>query len=517
MKSVANQPASRPGAARRGWRSWFLGAALALGGCYQPTLPKAEPIVPMGDVAARGIGPVDPMEQAKQVIATTLTRRERRMREAWEPGSQWATLRIEQRDIDAGRVTLPQLLAVGQELFQVDFPTEQGLGNGLLARGNTMAGPRKAPNLRHVQYKLFGGPDSTRCLACHHLAGSGGAGFRIDNALLDGDGEHPASSLERNPRALWGAAVLQQLGTEMSIELQQCFRTAQRQLGPGQSMPLVAKGVQFGTLRKNKRGELETSGVRGVRQDLLVRPFGWKGTAVSLRQVIVEQLQRHLGIQAEELVAAAGAQTATLLGDGPPGDPDNDGVTREATTGMVTALTAYAAALTLPIEESPEPPTFLMALGRGAALFTTLGCATCHVPELPLDNPVVSLGPTPRSRPRVDLTPLLTSAGRTQRQRTVRLYSDLKMHDMGEALAETRGYQGVPRHLWLTPPLWGVGVSAPYLHDGSAATIDAAILLHGGEATAARTAYAALNIEEGGAVRLFLQSLARPARLEFKP
>ena len=497
-----------------------LGLALALlsgglgglWGCYQPSLPKAEPIVPMGDVATRGLGPVDPMEQAKQVITNTLTRRERRMREAWEPGSQWATLRIEQRDIDAGRITLAQLLAVGQELFMVDFTAAQGLGNGLAAKNSPLAGPRPAPNLRHVQYKQFGGPDSTRCLACHHLGGPGGGGFRIDNALLDGDGEHPVSTLERNPRALWGAAVVQQLAAEMSSELKQSFRTAQRELRPGTSTPLVAKGVQFGILRKSKLGVLETSGVRGVRQDLLIRPFGWKGTVVSLRQIVIEQLQRHLGIQAEELVATVGMPGAAPLGDGPPGDPDNDGVTREATTGMVTALTAYLAALTLPIEESPEPPTFLLATARGGELFTTLGCASCHVPELPLDNPIVSLGPTPRSRPRVDLTPLLKSSGRAERPPTVRLYSDLKMHDMGEGLSETRGYQGVPRHLWLTPPLWGVGVSAPYLHDGSAGSVHLAILQHGGEATAARDAYAALPVEDGGRCACSCRrSAARPA------
>lgn len=499
---------------RRGVLS--LGAALWLAGCSQRPLPPVEPIVPMGDVAARSLSPVDPMAQAQSAVAATLVRRERRMREAWEPGSQWTRLRIEQRDIDAGRVSLPQLLEVGQELFMLDFGPEQGLGNGLARQNSPLAGPRPAPNLRHVQYKLFGGPDSTRCLACHHLGGPGGAGFRIDNALIDGDGEHPRTALERNPRALWGAAVLGQLAAEMTAELRERFAAAQRDLRPGQSVALTAKGVSFGTLRKNKSGQVDGSGVRGVRQDLIVRPFGWKGTAASLRQMVVESLQRNLGIQAEEVVAA-GTAPAALYGDGPPEDPDKDGVTREATVGMVTALTAYLAALTLPIEESPEPPTFMIATARGAELFAKLGCAVCHVPELPLEKTAISLGPSLRSRPRVDLAPLLKSAAHGERQHTVRLYSDLKMHDMGEGLSEPRGYLGTPRHLWLTPPLWGLGVSAPYLHDGRAGSTDSAIRAHGGEAAAARTAYEALSVEDGGALRIFLQTLSRPARLEFKP
>lgn len=498
-------------------RGVLIGLAVVgwLGGCKPAPPPRVEPIIPLGDVAAHRLGPTDPMEQAQKAVAATIARRERRMREAWEPGSQWAELRVEQKDIDSGRVSLPQLLELGQELFALDFGPAQGLGNGLLESKSPLAGPRPAPNLRHVQYKLFGGPDATRCVACHHLGGPGGAGFRIDNALLDGDGEHPRTALERNPRALWGAAVLTQLAAEMTAELRDKLAAAQRELRPGQSVPLSAKGVSFGFLRKNASGQIDGSGVRGVRQDLIVRPLGWKGTVASLRQMVVESLQRNLGIQAEEL-SSAGPPGAAPYGDGPPADPDRDGVTREATTGMVTALTAYLAALTLPIEEPPEPPSFLIATAHGAELFTTLGCASCHVPELPLKNPVVSLGPGPRSRPRVDLTPLLTSAGRSERQGTVRLYSDLKMHDLGEGLSEPRGYLGAPRHLWLTPPLWGLAVSAPYLHDGRAGSIDTAIRAHGGEATAARDAYVKLSPEESGTLRLFLQTLSRPARLEFK-
>lgn len=484
--------------------------------CTQKPLPSAEPIVPVGDIAARSLSPVDPMAQAQAAVAATLARRERRMREAFAPGTQWARLRIEQRDIDAGRISLTQLLEIGQELFLIDFTKEQGLGNGLAAKKSPLAGPLPAPNLRHVQFRLFGGPDATRCVACHHLGGAGGAGFRIDNALTDGDGEHPRTALERNPRPLWGAAVLGQLAAEMTAELRARHAAAQRDLRPGQSVALTAKGVSFGTLSRSADGKLDGSGIRGVRPDLIVRPFGWKGTVATLRQFVIESLQRNLGIQAEELWTG-GEPLPALYGDGPPGDPDNDGVTREATVGMVTALTAYLAALTLPIEESPEPPTFMMATTRGGELFAQIGCAACHVPELPLDSPVVSLGPAPRSRPRVDLSPLLKSSGRADRQPTVRLYSDLKLHDLGPELSESRGSLGAPRQLWLTPPLWGLAVSAPYLHDGRAGSTDTAIKAHGGEAQAARTAYDALSQEDAGALRLFLQSLSRPARLEFKP
>ena len=63
---------------------------------------------------------------------------------------------------------------------------------------------------------------------------------------------------------------------------------------------------------------------------------------------------------------------------------------------------------------------------------------------------------------------------------------------------------------WRTPPLWGVADSAPYLHDGRAETLDAAIRWHGGEATDATSEYRALS--NGGRMRVvaFLKSLRAP-------
>ena len=495
------------------------GLALLAGACQRPAMPPVQPIVPAmpaNEQAQRSLTPSDAIVEARRAIEDRITRRERLMREIVQPGSLWNTLRVEQSDIDRGRVTLPALIDIGRELFQIDFTPAQGLGNGLAARKSPLAGVRPIPNLRHVHYREFGGPDATRCVGCHHVGGTGGGGFTSDNVFLDGDGSEPATGLARTPRPLLGAALLQKLGEEMTEELRAQIASAQRSLARGTSAPVVVKGVTFGTLRVTGDGRLDLTGLRGVSLDLVVRPFGWKGTATSLRQLVVESLQQDLGVQAEELVRRA-AGRPELVGDGPPDDPDADGVTREATEGMVTALTAYLAALPPPIEDMPEDPSYVMRVGHGAEVFVKLGCASCHVPELPLRGTVLGLGPTPASRPRVDLAPLLSAPGRSGRLPTVRAYTDLRRHDMGEELAEPRGYRGIPVRQWMTPPLWGVGSSAPYMHDGRAGSLHDAILAHGGEAKAARDTYANLQLEDGGALRIFLQSLTRPQHLEFKP
>jgi CxxC motif-containing protein (DUF1111 family) len=58
-----------------------------------------------------------------------------------------------------------------------------------------------------------------------------------------------------------------------------------------------------------------------------------------------------------------------------------------------------------------------------------------------------------------------------------------------------------------TPPLWGVRTSAPYLHDGRASSLRAAILLHDGEALAVRRAFEALPGRDQAAMVAFLGDL----------
>jgi len=71
------------------------------------------------------------------------------------------------------------------------------------------------------------------------------------------------------------------------------------------------------------------------------------------------------------------------------------------------------------------------------------------------------------------------------------VYTDFKRHDVGPAFHE-RNYDGSLRREFMTPPLWGVGTSAPYGHDGRSINLVEVILRHGGEAQASRDAFARL-------------------------
>jgi DNA-directed RNA polymerase subunit H (RpoH/RPB5) len=333
--------------------------------------------------------------------------------------------------------------------------------------------------------------------------------------------------------------VVQVLAQEMSAELQSLRARVEleaRRQGRDVEVALMSRGVAFGVLRVAADGTVDTSGVEGVDSDLVIRPFGWKGTFATLRDFVNESLQVHLGIQSTDLVRDPTRHAdPELVGSGTdPDDPDEDGVRDELTAGQLTSLISFLAMQELPIVRPAEtlqafPPVakniaaptatvFLEEWSRGKQLFDELECSTCHVPRIVLKDPVfrtrsASTGEVLQidlsragARPRLQYDPRL-------RGYPVWLFSDLKRHDLGEKNASRHVDHGVPRQVYLTRRLWGLANSAPYFYDGHAPWFDQAIAAHGGEAETSATAYAALTCEDRGALRVYLLSLRRGRRL----
>lgn len=68
-------------------------------------------------------------------------------------------------------------------------------------------------------------------------------------------------------------------------------------------------------------------------------------------------------------------------------------------------------------------------------------------------------------------------------------------------------YDGTVLKQFRTPPLWGVGSTAPYGHDGASLDLESVILRHGGEAQSSREHFSSLNDGDQQAVLAFLRSL----------
>jgi CxxC motif-containing protein (DUF1111 family) len=299
-----------------------------------------------------------------------------------------------------------------------------------------------------------------------------------------------------------------------------------RDRGTTVAIDLVAKGVSFGTLEVDGNGRVSTEGVRGIDGDLVVKPFGWKGTLATITEFVTEAAVLHFGIQSPDALAAV---DPLELGSGPRADRDGDGVPDELTSGQITALAVYVAALETPIMRPHERPVdtsdptgpiepFLVdEFARGRALFDNLGCASCHVPSLRLDQPQVTIrSPATGGGFALDLSrdteaPRIAPdpSGSTQ----VFAFTDLKRHNLGDDNASQHLHDGIATRFYLTRPLWGVGDSSPYFYDGRSATIDHAITRHGGEAAFARDNWTALGTVDRSALRIFLTALRRAPRL----
>ena len=113
-----------------------------------------------------------------------------------------------------------------------------------------------------------------------------------------------------------------------------------------------------------------------------------------------------------------------------------------------------------------------------------------------------------RSAARACHTPVLMTGANANPlfdRKPVPLYSDLLLHDVGTGDGiEQAAAKGEEIR---TPALWGLRFRRPLLHDGSAATVDAAVRRHDREAEAARQNFEALPDRERTELLAFLASL----------
>lgn len=224
--------------------------------------------------------------------------------------------------------------------------------------------------------------------------------------------------------------------------------------------------------------------------------FGMKAQTVSIEGFIRGPLFNHVGLTSDPLTAelqdmlpvpsaAVDRVDALTVADGlsqrgfhqaaAPAEPltDDDAVADpELAPQDLFDLVAWSMLLAAP---EPEPPTEQSERGRG--VFAEVGCAKCHVPAL--------VGP----------------------RGAIPLFSDLLLHDMGEASDDGLTMGLAEPTEFRTAPLWGIDAVGPYLHDGRADTLDEAIRLHDGEGAAARDAYVALEDAGRADLLAFLDSL----------
>jgi hypothetical protein len=455
-----------------------------------------------------------------------------------------ATVRVNQASIDNGSLTAADLFDVGDFTFGHVFTVAEGLGNALPgAPGNGTARPafRNIPN--NVHFAAFGAPEAQSCVTCHPLpllsqggfggiyrgGGAYGGGGNDCDIYEIGDGINRASGLARNPPALFGEGLRQRVAEEMTTDLNNELAAAKAQAASlaavksqAASMQLAvtkalsSKGISFGSLIANADGTVNFAGVVGVDTDLVVKPFGWKGREATLKRFVDGGFRVHFGIQSQPQVDLKCPNT-NLLGTGACPDPDGDGVINEITEGGLSAMAVHLGLLEIPVRVPAITAAAQSRANNGESLFKSVGCATCHTQFMTAKSPIhveaadslankgtggkgITLNLAVDNK---DPKPAINADG----SMTIEVFSDFKRHDVGTALADNQPFNQIEPNQFITPPLWGIALSAPYLHDGRARTLQDAILQHAGDAQAVRNNFAALTADQQSQIVEFLLTL----------
>ncbi len=408
----------------------------------------------------------------------------------------------------------------GRQLFQRKFTVDQGFG------------PRTADGVGTIESDpSLGAGLSDSCASCHGRP-RGAAGFGGDVFT------RPDS---RDAPHLFGLGLQEMLADEITSDLRAIRSAAISQAalnGVSVTKNLKSKGISYGKIKAQPNGSVDTSQIKGVNPDLRVRPFFAQGGTISIREFVVGALNGEMGLESPDplLATAAGGGTVVtpsgMVLDGaldaieappvtsPSDDADGDGVMDEMDPALIDHLEFYLLNYFKPAHYQQTSQTKL-----GRQRMEQFGCTSCHFQDLLInhDRRVADVetvyDPVKGIFNRLFATAsakivarddgsghpaLKTPAGKAFLVKDI--FTDFKRHDLGPGFWE-RNFNGTLTKDFLTEPLWGVGSTPPYGHDGRSINLQEVILRHGGEAQAARDAYANAPSAQRGQLLAFLESL----------
>ncbi len=303
------------------------------------------------------------------------------------------------------------------------------------------------------------------CVECHSSGAVGGASnIRVTRFGRTVDGVF-------DDLAALGGSLLQRFA--INPALQEVIPHEANVIAQRESTPLFGLGlieaIPDGAILQNA-ATLRADGIGGraaIVTDIVtgqprVGRFGWKAQQATLLAFSADAYVNEMGITNRFFPKenAPNGNEALLARFKRTSDPEDE-VDPFTGKGDIDAVADFMRFLAAPSRLAMTPQAAV-----GESLFAQIGCASCHTPNLRTGpNPIAALD-----------------------RKNVGLYSDLLLHDMG-SLNDGIAQAGAGAREMKTPPLWGLRASAPYLHDGRATTVDAAIRAHDGEGTVSRDRY----------------------------
>jgi CxxC motif-containing protein (DUF1111 family) len=217
-----------------------------------------------------------------------------------------------------------------------------------------------------------------------------------------------------------------------------------------------------------------------VSGNTMVGRFGWKAQQATLLAFSADAYVNEMGVTNRFFPTenAPNSNADVLAAYDEIADPEDniDPATGKADIDHSTDFMRFLAPL--------RPLAMSASAAAGKTAFQSTGCAICHTPRMFTGtNDIAALS-----------------------QKAVDLYSDLLLHDMG-ILGDGIVQGEAGGREFKTPPLWGARVSGPYLHDGRAPTLDAAIRAHDGEGAASKIRYTKLSLPQRQQLLDFIHTL----------
>ena len=235
-----------------------------------------------------------------------------------------------------------------------------------------------------------------------------------------------------------------------------------------------------GKVAKELDGNFSSNGVGKSRKlsGGRIGKFGWKAQFASLEDFVASACANELGLT-NHLVSQTIPNQFTK----------DDTATPDMTRQQLYELVSFIRSLPVPKQILPDDPELRERALDGETIFAEIGCSDCHVKNFGhLDG----------------------------------VFSDFHLYRLTPPETRGSGY-GIPDPVlasfpeeiadpdeWRTPPLWGVADSAPYMHDGRARTLAAAIADHRGHANHSRELFAELDRDSQAKLIEFLETLKAP-------
>ena len=321
------------------------------------------------------------------------------------------------------------------------------------------------------------------CVACHNAGGPGGAGRnkvtrfgRTTNGVFD-------------PLEVLGGSLLQARAINPAVR--EVIPAVANTIAERITTPLFGAGLIEAipdTAITAGATSIKPHGIKGkvaVITDVVsgksrVGRFGWKAQQATLLAFAGDAYRNEMGITNRFFPTenAPNGNLALIARFKTTSDPE-DVIDPADGKGDIDRAADFMRLLAPPARGAATASSL-----AGEKVFASLDCAVCHTPQMTTG----------------------TSSVAALSAKSVNLYSDLLLHDMG-ALGDGIAQSAAGVHEMRTAPLWGLRIRPAYLHDGRAPNADAAIRAHAGEAQDSRERYTKLINAERQQLLDFLNTL----------